>query len=122
MRKNKLQEMYKPNMERSTQMSRLIDADKLHSEFMKMAEFKPNSEIGEPTCGCTRRLVFHISEGIRKINEQPTVDAEPIVRCKDCIWWCECKTKDKFPYKKDSCNKFGAKMNADDFCSKGEER
>ena len=59
-------------------MSRLIDADKLHSEFMKMAEFKPNSEIGEPTCGCTRRLVFHISEGIRKINEQPTVDAEPI--------------------------------------------
>ncbi len=45
--------------------------------------------------------------------------AQEIVRCRDCIWWCECKTKDKFPYKKDSCNKFGTKMNADDFCSWG---
>ena len=46
-------------------------------------------------------------------------EAKEIVFCKDCIWWCECRTKDKFPYKKDSCNKFGTKMNADDFCSQG---
>ena len=43
----------------------------------------------------------------------------PVVFCKDCIWWHECKTKDKFPFKKDSCNKFGIKMDADDFCSRG---
>lgn len=41
------------------------------------------------------------------------------VLCKDCIWWCECKTKDKYPFKKDSCSKFGTKMDADDFCSRG---
>ena len=101
-------------------MSRLIDADKLHSEFMKMSEFKLNSEIGEPTCGCTRRLVFHISEGIRKINEQPTVDAEPIVRCKDC------KYGSRDPYNNNmrpiwciSWDHYGKEM---DFCSRGERK
>ena len=93
-------------------MSRLIDADKLHSEFMKMAEFKPNSEIGEPTCGCTRRLVFHISEGIRKINEQPTVD---IVMCKDCKYWV--KRKDY----KDLCTYWAVNTEEMDFCSRGEK-
>ena len=45
-----------------------------------------------------------------------------LIHCKDCIYWHECKTKDKFPYKKDSCNKFGTKMDADDFCSRGERK
>lgn len=103
-------------------MSRLIDADKLHSEFMKMAEFKPNSEIGEPTCGCTRRLVFHISEGIRKINEQPTVD---IVRCKDCKYWQTSKIKGGKDYHTCMCVRLGKEgiiAFADDFCSRGERK
>lgn len=56
------------------------------------------------------------------IVETDTGEEYEIVFCKDCIWWCECKTKDKLPYKKDSCNKFGTKMDADDFCSRGEKR
>ncbi len=100
-------------------MSRLIDADKLHSEFMKMAEFKPNSEIGEPTCGCTRRLVFHISEGIRKINEQPTVDAEPIIRCKDCKHYRDNVGECEYVWEHQGVI---VDVLADDFCSRGEKR
>lgn len=68
---------------------RLIDADALHAVFVKMAEFKPNPP-DEP-CGAYRRLVFHISEGIRAINDAPTIDAVPVVRCKDCFLYGECK-------------------------------
>ena len=96
-------------------MSRLIDADKLHSEFMKMSEFKPNSEIGEPTCGCTRRLVFHISEGIRKINEQPTVD---IVECKDCKHKSVKGKTTRYHY----CEIWKSAVDETDFCSRGERR
>jgi len=81
-----------------------------------MSEFKPNSEIGEPTCGCTRRLVFHISEGIRKINEQPTVDAEPVIRCKDCKYWADGYCDDSLI---EGLERKVSRFE-DDFCSRGE--
>ena len=59
-------------------MTRLIDADAL-MPMMKYAT--TDSEIG----------VFPIKIGFnaiaKVIENAPTVDAEPVVRCKDCVFW-----------------------------------
>lgn len=52
-------------------MSRLIDADKLHCDVLKI-----NDEGDE--------IVFVYQSDI---DAAPTVDAVPVVRCRDCKWW-----------------------------------
>lgn len=47
---------------------RLIDADALIAEYDRV-------HVGEP--GGARKLM----------KNAPTVDAVPVVRCKDCRWW-----------------------------------
>lgn len=48
------------------------------------------------------------------ITEQPTVDAVPVVRCKDCKWWKnnDCKN-DMHGY---------IPLDENDFCSRGERK
>lgn len=52
------------------------------------------------------------------IDNAPTIDAVPVVRCKDCKFYGTPKN-----YKKPYCMR-GAyvKVNADDYCSKGERK
>ena len=52
------------------------------------------------------------------LDDEPTVDAEPVVRCKDCKFYGTPKN-----FKKPYCMR-GAyvKVNADDYCSKGERQ
>ena len=50
------------------------------------------------------------------IEEAPTVDAVPVVRCKDCI--NKTKTGNKIVY----CDYFERDMMPDDFCSCGERK
>lgn len=50
---------------------RLIDADKLHY-IRKWFEDSNKSEV----------VVF-----AKDIDKAPTVDAIPVIRCKDCIYW-----------------------------------
>lgn len=52
------------------------------------------------------------------IKDAPTIDAVPVVRCKDCKFYDTPKN-----FKKPYCMR-GAyvKVNADDYCSKGERR
>ena len=50
---------------------RLIDADALYTLFVKMKSF------GELTA----------KKAIRCVEEAPTVDAVPVIRCKDCALW-----------------------------------
>lgn len=60
---------------------RLIDADALYTLFVKMKSF------GELTA----------KKAIRCVEEAPTVDAVPVIRCKDCkflrftgtVWKCQ---------------------------------
>ena len=47
---------------------RLIDADALIAEYDRV-------HVGEP--GGARKLM----------EDAPTIDAVPVVRCKDCRWW-----------------------------------
>ena len=59
--------------------------------------------------------------GFRSVlDEQPTVDAVPVIRCKDCRWW----VKDKRMGNIGRC--FGREhqwaMHSDGFCSDAERR
>ena len=49
------------------------------------------------------------------INAEPTVDAVPVVRCKDCKYWRDTDH---------TCREHSlvSPMTADDFCSKGERK
>lgn len=68
---------------------RLIDADELK------------------TTASIQRANFNTIETIRRwIDEAPTVDAVPVVRCKDCEYW---------KVETEQCDLF----DADDYCSCG---
>jgi len=63
---------------------RLIDADALtmllHDDIDGLDEEFPNDKQVKPyMCGVRMALSF--------IETAPTVDAVPVVRCKDCKWW-----------------------------------
>ena len=90
---------------------RLIDADKLseaiHENVIAMYE---ESAAAKEDC-------------LREIEEVPTVDAVPVVRCKDCVHWDD----DPDTYGADDgpkgkCMKSFETMCADDFCSYGERK
>ena len=51
------------------------------------------------------------------INDAPTVDAVPVVRCKDCVHWREAVTNDKGFL---ICPASGMEITDSDFCSYGE--
>lgn len=80
-------------------MARLIDADALKAK----ANADPDSGEG---------FVW-----VQDIDEATTVDAVPVVRCKDCFWWHDFETH------MDCRNPFGIDLPMpDDFCSCGERR
>ena len=53
---------------------RLIDADALKAVF--------EEKSSEAVCGAELCKAI-----ISRINEAPTVDAVPVIRCKDCVFW-----------------------------------
>ena len=56
-------------------MARLIDADALKTKAIKCETFKLYDAP-----------VFLKAVGTKEIDKAPTVDAVPVVRCKDCKW------------------------------------
>lgn len=59
---------------------KLIDADALYTDLVKMNDF------GE----------LSAKKAIRMVSKAPTVDAVPVIRCKDCKLWM------KNPYRESS--------------------
>lgn len=85
---------------------RLIDADVLLGYVNKY-------DRGQPIGKALRAM----------LEKSPTVDAEPVVRCKDCFWYMifECKndgTPDK-RYKPSWCELWRAEFPEDGYCSAG---
>ena len=77
---------------------KLIDADKM----LKRIESWNTSDAMD-------KALYNFT--LNRIIEQPTVDAVPIIRCKDCMWWHE--------HGQYGCSHdFGA----DDYCSKGSRK
>lgn len=84
---------------------RLIDADTLIETINK------NAKGNEGWYGDTWQFM-------QDVENAPTIDAVPVVRCKNCKFYGTPKN-----FKKPYCMR-GAyvKVNADDYCSKGERR
>ena len=73
---------------------RLIDADALMKKYHKTS----------------------VWDSWLEINSAPTVDAVPVVRCKDCIWYAEKETGEGW------CSEVMARpMPHNGFCSYGEK-
>lgn len=90
---------------------RLIDAD--------LAVAKCNEDI-EAVKDISQR-VDGILDAIMNIHECPTIDAVPVVRCKDCkeyyLPFNHMQVEQLW-----TCMRYGLLRNADDFCSRGERR
>ena len=81
---------------------RLIDAEKLRAEY-----------LGMPNCYNGFSDSYDKAMIVDMVDEQPTIDAVPVVRCKDCIY-----------YREGLCDrlKYSYVTNADSFCSEGERK
>ena len=57
------------------------------------------------------------------IENAPVIDAEPVIRCKDCMYWKEHKpTERRFCELVTTPTKSYWLSRADDFCSRGERK
>ena len=81
---------------------RLIDANALLAELDKFANPMPNKSGYDFLCG--------MATAITEIENAQTVDAVPVVRCKDC----------KRNYSGIYCMRNSVVIQPDDFCSYGE--
>ena len=87
---------------------RLIDADGLLQVIRKNIPKNPHDEYQEGQ-------EIGLSMAVEMVCNEPTVDTEPIIRCKDCKYW-----KEDVPH-----NAYCEIMKIhgfepDDFCSRGE--
>lgn len=93
---------------------RLIDADWVLGH---LKPYEPSDEEWRVTGGTALRLIYNA------VNNALTVDAVPVVRCKDCVHWND----DPDTYGADDgpkgkCMKSFETMYADDFCNYGERK
>lgn len=99
---------------------RLIDADAL-MDVIRQHEYRLATKQGSIDYG-----MFTL--GIQQaVDEQPTVDAVPVVRCKDCKYYKESRVlaPNKFCFRLNhptEPRKIGYNFGDDDFCSYGERR
>lgn len=82
---------------------RMIDADALIKSIRAMR-----------VCLVCEVLANGVEAGVDEIIEHiakyPTIETEPVVRCKDCKWFSYCSYRDCMRWKEN------------DFCSRGERR
>ena len=92
---------------------RLIDADALLER-----ERATGFAVGSRGCGkslltiCRNYLHIHVANA-------PTIDAVPVVRCKDCVYYEEAKVNELGFI---ICRASGMEITENDFCSYGERR
>ena len=93
---------------------RLIDADEL--EYTRVRIFHGLNEDGTPCVGGWNAVLMSCA-----IKDAPTVDAVPVVRCKDCIYQNKLKVTGGVlcDHKK---GLMSTKLKDDDFCSYGVRR
>lgn len=87
---------------------RLIDADALEKEMCSGCEYSKSKYANCDDCA---------------IANAPTIDAEPVVRCKECMYfkkWIIDFTGDTIELNSCSYNNHG--MNEDGYCNRGKRR
>lgn len=94
---------------------RLIDADAI----LKADENSDKALV----LGSGKALEIAYALLKKKVADAPTVDAVPVVRCKDCVHWDDDPDTYGADYgPKGKCMKSFETMCADDFCSHGERK
>lgn len=105
-------------------MSRPIDADALKTTLGINAEYCDKCRWGDIRGRCSRSGDFEIVCCV--IDEAPTIDAVPVVRCKDCKWYEIYQLKadgtDDRRYKPSYCTLFRHRFKPDWFCADGERK
>ena len=94
---------------------RLIDADALMHEIEKI---KWHLQMLDDTQS-SDKVWSGVRMAEKKVEDAPTIDAEPVVRCADCKCWTEWSNGTG------SCSRFALDWigtDADDFCSMGERK
>ena len=91
-------------------MARYIDADKLKPDttvFLSLYAEEPVKVFSQ-----------------KRIDNAPTVDAVPVVRCKDCAFYEEAHYEDNGepPYIKTCCSLLNRTIQPNDFCSYAERK
>lgn len=97
---------------------RLIDADELFNwgdKKLKNAVKYGNENTEQQSWSYSTLMMYEIAD---EIDEAPTIDAVPVVRCKDCKWWHE----DDDIGRCDNPDGLDNYANPDDFCSYGERK
>lgn len=85
-------------------MARLIDANRLKA--LLMVDFMQLELFGKK---------YKVSDAMRTVDNTPTEDAVPVIRCKDCKWYAHCDdcygdcmkegAVDGFVYTNDYCSR-----------------
>lgn len=93
---------------------RPIDADEFDTKLFNDGFFG-----GLAACigNTPRKRKFTIGEFRGMLKKAPTIDAVPVVRCKDCMFRCE-----PIEFGELYCPVLNGSMNNDDFCSYGERK
>ena len=98
-------------------MARLIDADK------RIEEIKKIYCDGCDNYGGAKCRACWVDDAMCLIEDAPTVDAVPVVRCRDCKHYRPQKISANWEHKKSFCNRVvTVKMPPDGFCSYGERK
>ena len=91
---------------------RPIDADEFDTKLFNDGFFG-----GLAKCIGNTQRKFTIGEFRGMHKKAPTIDAVPVVRCKDCMFRCE-----PIEFGELYCPILNGSMNNDDFCSYGERK
>ena len=101
-------------------MSRLIDAETLKISILRYAE----KLLSHKRLPITKRVAEEVINDVCfAIDVQESVDAVPIVRCKDCKWldYCDMQ-KDAFTEEREYlCCREGFPVDLNGFCSWGKK-
>lgn len=103
-------------------MPRLIDAERLHSHLTDWAyAIAPDERDYDKEMHHKQIVYSTIMDAVYAVEQAPTVDAVPVVRCKDCKWWDDIPSSTYTP-QYHRCRKINISMTAEDFCSFGERK
>ena len=90
---------------------RLIDANKLREDVLDLSN-----------CYNGFSDTYDKAMILTLIDEQPTVDAVEVVRCKDCKWWKTNYSWNGNEHKICVMEAYEPLRKAEDFCSRGERK